>query len=136
MSKISVACIVLNDKKEIFIAKRNPVGDMGDRWEFPGGKIEYGESDKVSIIREMQEEFGVDVIVHEKITEGSFFHKEKKVSLHAYRVEFLSDGIQTPFKLTEHSDYKWVDIEEIKNLNFVDSDLSIYEDVKKYIQNL
>ena len=109
---------------------------MGDRWEFPGGKIEYGESDKVSIIREMQEEFGVDVIVHEKITEGVFFHKEKKVSLHAYRVEFLADGIKTPFKLTEHSDYKWVDIEDIKNLNFVDSDLSIYEDVKKYIQNL
>ena len=136
MSKISVACIVLNDKKEIFVAKRNPVGDMGDRWECPGGKIEYGESDKVSIIRAMQEELGVDGIGHEKITEGSCFHKEKKVSLHAYRVEFVADGIQTPFKLTEHSDYKWVDIEEIKNLNFVDSDLSIYEDVKKYIQNL
>ena len=49
---VSVACIIFNGEK-ILIAKRNPVGDMGNRWEFPGGKVDPGESDFQTIVREM-----------------------------------------------------------------------------------
>lgn len=129
---VSIACIILKDDK-ILIAKRNPVGDMGGRWEFPGGKVENGETDEQSIIREMQEEFGVKVEPKEFITESVFFHNQKENHLHAYKVQIEHDGIEKPYILTEHSEYKWVNPLEIKNLYFVDSDLKIYPEVLKFL---
>lgn len=111
------------------------VGDMGGRWEFPGGKIEDGEDLQTAVVREMQEEFGVTVTVGRKITSGTFTHKGKPCTLDVLEVKFPHDGIQNKFELTEHTDYKWEDIELIPSLNFVDSDLSIYNDVKKWCEN-
>ena len=111
------------------------VGDMGGRWEFPGGKIEDGEDLHTAVVREMQEEFGVTVTVGRKITSGTFTHKGKPCTLDVLEVKFPHDGIKNKFELTEHTDYKWEDIELIPSLNFVDSDLSIYNDVKKWCEN-
>lgn len=130
----SIACIDYRDGK-IFIAKRQMVGDMGGRWEFPGGKIEEGEDLETAVVREMQEEFGVTVKVGRKITSGSFTHKGKPCSLDVLEVTFPHDGIEKRFELTEHTDYMWTDLDSIPQLNFVDSDLSIYNDVKKWCQN-
>ena len=127
----SIACIDYRDGK-IFIAKRQMVGDMGGRWEFPGGK---GEDLQTAVVREMQEEFGVTVTVGRKITSGSFTHKGKPCTLDVLEVTFPHDGLEKRFELTEHTDYKWADIASIPELNFVDSDLSIYSDVKKWCEN-
>ncbi len=130
----SIACIDYRDGK-IFIAKRQMVGDMGGRWEFPGGKIEEGEDLETAVVREMQEEFGVTVKVGRKITSGTFMHKNKPCTLDVLEVTFPHDGLEKRFELTEHTDYTWADISTIPQLNFVDSDLSIYNDVKKWCQN-
>ena len=130
----SIACIDYRDGK-IFIAKRQMVGDMGGRWEFPGGKIEEGEDLETAVIREMQEEFGVTVSVGEKITSGTFMHRQKPCTLDVLEVHFPHDGMTDSFILTEHTDYKWALLDEIPKLNFVDSDLSIYNDVKKWCEN-
>ena len=129
----SVACIAYKDGK-IFIAKRQMKGDMGGRWEFPGGKIEEGEDFAVSIVREMQEEFGVDVRVGEQITSGTFEHGGKRCSLFVFEVFFPHDGMTERFSLTEHDDYRWADLSEIPSLNFVDSDFSVYEDVAAWLR--
>jgi len=126
----SIACIDYRDGK-FFIAKRQNVGDMGNRWEFPGGKIDPGEDCVQAIKREMQEEFSVDVEVYEKLGRCTFYHKDKECSVQAYRVHFAHDGMEKPFILTEHTDYKWVKPEEIKNLSFVDSDLNLLPQVLK-----
>lgn len=130
----SIACIDYRNNK-IFIAKRAQKGDMGGRWEFPGGKIEEGEDFTTAIKREMNEEFGVDVQVLEPITESTFYHKEKKCYLYVFFIKFEHDGIEKPFTLTEHTDYKWVDPDEIQNLDFVDSDLSVLPAVLESIKN-
>ena len=132
MSKISIACIALLNGK-ILVAHRNPTGQMGGRWEFPGGKVEPGETDKEAVVREIKEEFGITVTVGEKITEASFIHNEEKVLLHAYRIFVPHDGIEKKYLLTEHTEYKWIQIEDVINLNFVDSDLLLYPKVKSYI---
>lgn len=131
----SVACIDYRDGK-IFIAKRQNVGDMGGRWEFPGGKIDAGETAEIAIKREMQEEFSVGVEVFEKIGGCSFEHKNKICTVTAYSVHFEHDGLEKPYILTEHTDYKWVNPEEIKNLSFVDSDLKLLPDVLEYIKGI
>ena len=127
----SIACIDYRNGK-VFIAKRQMKGDMGGRWEFPGGKIEENEDFEAAIKREMMEEFGVDVTVGRHITSSKFFHKKKECYLDAFEVHFAHDGIQNPFVLTEHTDYRWENIENIPKLCFVDSDLAIYDNVKKW----
>lgn len=129
MSK-SVACIIYKNNK-IFIAKRNPVGEMGGKWEFPGGKIEEGESPKIAIKREMLEEFGVAVEAGDEIATAVFMHKQKECYVEAYEV-FFEHEVKESFVLTEHTEYKWVDPLEIKNLDFVDSDLKLYPKVLEY----
>lgn len=132
MSKKSIACIAFNGKK-VFIARRNPVGQMGGRWEFPGGKVEEGETDQQSIIRELEEEFGVKVQVGQKIAQACFKHDGDDFSLHAYLVTLPHDGISEKFILTEHTEYRWAELSEIPTLNFVDSDLLIYPQVCKFL---
>ncbi len=130
----SIACIDYRNGK-IFIAKRQMVGDMGGRWEFPGGKIEEGEDLKTAVIREMQEEFGVTVSVGQKITRGTFTHRNKPCTLDVLAIHFPHDGMKERFILTEHTDYRWADLAEIPALNFVDSDLAVYDDVKEWCEN-
>lgn len=131
----SVACIDYRDGK-IFIAKRQNKGDMANRWEFPGGKIDEGEDFETAIKREMQEEFGVQVQVASHITQTSFLHKNKECLVDAFEVHFMEDGLSRPFKLTEHTDYRWANIDEIPSLDFVDSDLQLYPDIKKWSETL
>ncbi|MGI5069564.1 NUDIX domain-containing protein [Treponema pectinovorum] len=134
MNKKSIACIAFKENK-VFIAKRNPVGQMGGRWEFPGGKVDAGETDEQSVTRECREEFGVEVEVGEKIAKATFKHFGDDFELNAYLVRFPHDGIAQKFTLTEHSEYRWAELSEIPTLSFVDSDLLIYPQVCKFFAN-
>ncbi len=131
MSKTSIACIAFKDDK-VLIAHRNPTGQMGGRWEFPGGKVEDGETEKEALVREFSEEFGETVSVGKQIAEAFFIHNDEKVTLHAWTIEVSNDGIKKPYILTEHTEYKWVSLKEIEGLNFVDSDKLIYPQVLEY----
>lgn len=126
----SVACIDYREGK-ILIAKRIERGDMGGRWEFPGGKIEEGEDFSAAIKREMQEEFSSDCRVFEELASGTFKHKGADCSVRAFRIKLDKDGITSPFVLTEHTQTQWVEPCEIEKLDFVDSDLNIFEQIKK-----
>lgn len=126
----SVACIDYRNGK-FLIAKRLNTGDMANRWEFPGGKIEEGESFEQAIKREMMEEFSCEAEVFEQLAQGTFYHKNKECSLNAFRVELKKDGINEKFVLSEHSEIAWVSASEIEKFDFVDSDLSIFPKIKK-----
>lgn len=130
--RTSVACIVF-DGERILVARRNPSGQMGGRWEFPGGKVEDGESDEDAIVREFEEEFGVRVTVGERIAGTFFVHDDAQIALHAYSVSVPHDGMARRYALTEHSEYKWVLPAEIPLLDFVDSDMLIYPDVMRWV---
>src|SRR5574344_1212768 len=125
MEKTSIACIALDGNNSL-IAHRNPTGQMGGRCEFPGGKLEPGETEQQAVVREFKEEFGVHVKVGEKITDSSFRHNGDLVALHAYRIFVPHRGIFFKYKLTEHTEYKWVKAESIPRRNFGDSDLRLY----------
>ena len=130
LKRRSIACIAYEDGL-ILIAHRNSPGDMGNRWEFPGGKVENGETDEQAIIREFNEEFGVIVRVGQFLTEGNFVHSGNEMSLRAYRIFVPHKGDHIPYTLSEHYEYQWIDPSKIPSLNFVDSDLSIYVELMK-----
>ena len=127
----SVACLAHSGKK-VLIARRKLGGEMGGRWEFPGGKVEPDETDVRAASREFREEFGIDVKVGGYICEAEFEHGGKKSILRAYEVFVPHDGIAKPYVLSEHLEYKWADLAEIEKLDFVDSDMKLYPSVKDY----
>ncbi len=130
MGKESVACIISFGTK-VLLGKRLPCGDMGSRWEFPGGKVEPNESHGQAVEREIFEEFGVSAHVKNFICDTVFENHEHTFHLFAYEV-FVSNDI-ADFCLAEHSKVDWFDVEEIPSLDFVDSDMQLYPAVKKYL---
>jgi 8-oxo-dGTP diphosphatase len=118
--KRSVAGIACEGGK-LFIAKRKPGGDLGGKWEFPGGKAEDSESDEEALLREYREECGVDVRVGDFLAASSFVHHGREFSLRAYRVSFAVADL----RLAEHSEWRWASPAEIRGLDFAASDLAL-----------
>ncbi|MCL2066669.1 MAG: NUDIX domain-containing protein [Treponema sp.] len=128
----SVAGIVIN-KEQLFIAQRKGAGALADKWEFPGGKAEEGESNEEALRREFLEEFGIGVEVGSLIADSSFEHNGKNFLLYAYRV-FLSGILNLKeLNLAEHSRWRWASIAEIKEIDFVPSDLALLPALKNYL---
>ena len=125
--KHSVAGIAIAQGK-VFIARRKVGGDLGGEWEFPGGKVEEGESDADALQREFLEEFGVAVTVGPLLGSGDFFHDGQKFALNGYRVFFASDH----FNMTEHDECRWAALDEIKALDFADSDRLLFLPLQAY----
>jgi 8-oxo-dGTP diphosphatase len=112
----------------IFIAKRIPGGDLGGKWEFPGGKVEQGETDADALVREYREEFGVSVRVGPFLGSVLFEHRGTERTLNAYRIHFGGED----FTLSEHTEWRWAAFEEIEGLDFVDSDRRLFPRLKGY----
>jgi 8-oxo-dGTP diphosphatase len=132
--KRSVAGIALEGRK-IFIARRIMKGDMGGKWEFPGGKVEEGESDEEALVREFDEEFGVAVNPGPFLGSASFEHRGIPRLLKAYRIFFpggASPGLEN-LKLREHTEWRWVAIDEIQSLDFAPSDLKLLPGLERFV---
>jgi 8-oxo-dGTP diphosphatase len=105
----------------VFVARRKPGGSMGGRWEFPGGKLEPGETDRDAAVREYREEFELGIVVGQAIGASSFSNAGKVYELAAVLVGF--DG--EPMTLHEHDQYRWVGREALVELDLADSDRSL-----------
>jgi mutator protein MutT len=117
---LSTAAIILKNGK-FFIARRlssvsGGHSDMDGKWEFPGGKAETGETAPAALVRELQEEFGVDSTAGRLLAESSFVHNGKTYRLLAFEV-FLPEGAESGWTLTEHSDWRWATPEDIETLH-------------------
>jgi len=130
--KTSVAGVAVRTlsrlRQELFVARRLPGGDLGGKWEFPGGKVEEGEGDEEALIREFQEELAVAVEVQSFIGETNFVHGDIRFTLRFYWVTLLSENIV----LSAHSECRWVSMEEIISLDFADSDRKLFPAIKKH----
>jgi 8-oxo-dGTP diphosphatase len=113
----------------IFIAKRKVGGDLGGKWEFPGGKAEDGEHDEDALRREYLEELGIAVEVGPLLASAEFTHNESKYILNAYRIFFASSG----FSAAEHSEWRWASMSEIAELDFASSDSRLIPALKVYL---
>ncbi|MDR0562501.1 MAG: (deoxy)nucleoside triphosphate pyrophosphohydrolase [Spirochaetaceae bacterium] len=119
MEKRSVAGIAMQQGK-FFIARRRPGGALGEKWEFPGGKVEPGETDEAALLREYQEELEVPITVGPFLGSASFEYRGLH-RVYAYQVRL--EGYD--FKLAEHTEYRWATLEEIRTLDFADSDRNL-----------
>ena len=127
--KQSIAGIIHSEGK-FLIGLRLPTGEMGNRWEFPGGKVDPGETPEMAIKREFREEMGVDVAPGECIATARFENRNGPVTLLAYLIRIPEDA---QISLTEHSEIRWASLDEIETLSFVDSDRLLLPILKKMV---
>jgi 8-oxo-dGTP diphosphatase len=124
---IKVTCAVIFWEGKVFVAQRPDNKSQPGCWEFPGGKIESGESICSCIIREMDEELGMTVIPKLKLTEVLHTYNDFCIELTPVLCVVKSDH----FYLHEHKDAGWFDIDRLESLNWAPADLSIVRKVIK-----
>lgn len=119
---IEVVAGVIYKNNKFLIAQRNLKKAQGGLWEFPGGKVEEGESYENALAREIKEEFNANIEVNEYIGENIHHYPEKDIRLLFYKARLLSENIE----LLEHEDYKWITKEEKDNFEFAGADRVVF----------
>ena len=118
-------------KKEgkVLIAKRS-TGDENvyGKWEFPGGKVEKDETEERAIEREIKEEFELNIKAQKFIVNNICEYPNKIVDLRLYECEYISGD----FKLHDHSEYKWLEIEKLLDCDLAEADIPLAQ----YLINL
>lgn len=128
MKNILVVAALIKKDNNVLIARRS-TGDENvlGKWEFPGGKVEPNETEEHAIEREIKEEFELDIKANKYITNNVCEYPTKIVDLRLYECEYISGE----FKLHDHSEYKWVNINELLNYDLAPADIPL----AKYIAN-
>lgn len=112
--KIIGVGVVWNTQQQILIDRRRPEGAMGGLWEFPGGKIEPGETIEECIQREIEEELGIEIEVGKHLITIEHDYSHLRVTLTVHHCRHLS-GIP---QLIECDEIRWVTLDEIDRFNF------------------
>ncbi len=121
-----VTAAVIRENGKVLIAQRAPGEHLETFWEFPGGKIEKGETPEQSLKRELLEELGIDTRIGMFITESCFCYENKNIRLLAYEAENLGGE----FSLKVHSAISWVALDDMDNYCLAPADIPIIEKLK------
>ncbi len=112
--KIVGVAVIWNHQRQILIDRRPLQGARGGLWEFPGGKIEPGETVQDCIRREICEELGIQIEVGEHLITIDHVYSDLHVTLKVYQCHHLS-GIPQPIECDE---IRWVNLDELDQFNF------------------
>jgi 8-oxo-dGTP diphosphatase len=122
-----VAALIRKDNK--FLIAKRATGDQSvlGKWEFPGGKVEFGEDEKNAIEREIKEEFDLDIKAKYFITNNICKYPSKVVDLRLYECEY----IKGEFNLHDHTNYTFVSKDEILDYDLCAADIPLAKFIKE-----
>ena len=126
---IKVTAAVIIEDQRVLITQRAAHDAMGEKWEFPGGKIEAGETPRVCLQRELQEELGVMAEIDDLFAVVRHKYPLFNIELSAYTAKIRSGQIS----LHTHKDARWVSVHELASFDFCDADKPI---VQKLVTSL
>ena len=115
---MKVTAALIPSRGRLFVGQRPPWKKFGLLWEFPGGKVEPGESLEQSLVREIREELCLDIVVRELFKKISRDEQDFDIDLHAYWCEICGGKLC----LIEHVAFTWANLPELKRMNLTRAD--------------
>lgn len=119
-----VGAVVTNDGK-ILSARRSESMSLSGMWEFPGGKIEPGETPRAALVREMQEELLCTVEIGDQVASTRYEYDFGFVTL----TTFYATLVEGEPQLTEHAEIRWIDAVDLDNVEWAPADVPAVETI-------
>lgn len=129
MRHIHVACAIIEQEGMVLAAQRSATMTLPLKWEFPGGKIETGESPEECLIRELMEELGVSVLVGAPLSPATHGYPDFTVTLYPFTCR-LAGGVLTPH---EHHALTWIEPQRMPELDWAAADLPV---ISEYLASI
>ena len=129
MKTIRVVAAVIRQNGKIFATQRG-YGEWKDGWEFPGGKIETGETPEAALKREIQEELDTEISVRERIDTIEYDYPNFHLSMDC----FWCEVIEGELKLLEAEDAKWLNKGELDSVQWLPADITLISKVKAFMK--
>ena len=123
-----VAAIIIHENK-IFATQRG-YGEFKDGWEFPGGKIEPGETSKEALVRESKEELDIEIEVKDFLETVEYDYPEFHLSMDCFFCVIRSGELV----LKEHEAAKWLTVETLDSVDWLPADQGLVEEIRKYLR--
>ena len=121
------AAIIIKDGKVLATQRGSGKKNYAGKWEFPGGKLEPGETAEEAAVREIKEELEADIRVKEFFRTVEYDYPEFHLKMHCFICELLSEDIT----LTEHSAARWLAKDELESVDWLAADTGVVADLKK-----
>ena len=122
MKDIEVVAAILHRDGAYFATQRG-YGEFEGMWEFPGGKIEPGETHDVALKREIQEELGIDIIIEKLLCTTEYDYPLFHLKLHCYLCNIVSGEIV----LREHKSAQWLTVDTLNSVEWLPADKEVIE---------
>jgi len=129
MKTIEVVAAVIRRGDCVFATQRG-YGDFKDGWEFPGGKIEPGETPQQALVREIEEELGVEIAVGERIDIVEYDYPAFHLKMHCFRAT-IADGT---IELREHEAAKWLGAAELDTVDWLPADRGLIDKIRSELK--
>jgi mutator mutT protein len=117
------AAIIENEQGQILIARRKQGKSQAGMWEFPGGKIEAGETAEACLKRELLEEMHIEINPYAFYGVNDHHYGLTHIRLIAYKAAFVSGEIM----LVDHDEYRWITAAELGEFTFAPADIPFVE---------
>lgn len=127
---VEVTCAIIENEGKVLAVQRGEHMSLAYKWEFPGGKVEEGETHWQCLLREIKEELNVEIDIWEKLPNSDHEHEERTIRLIPFICSLLR-GEQVA--LTEHNALKWLTPAELNSLDWATADLKV---IKNYIKHI
>lgn len=128
MKTVRVVAAVIRDKDKIFATQRG-YGDFKGGWEFPGGKIEKGETPKEALKREIREELDTEILVGDLIYTIEYDYPTFHLSMDCFWCEIVKGNLV----LKEHEAARWLDKDTIDDVEWLPADVTLIDIVRREI---
>ena len=126
MKTVRVVAAVIRKDDKIFATQRG-YGEFKDGWEFPGGKIEEGETPEQALAREIKEELDTEIQVGKLIDTIEYDYPKFHLSMDCFWCEIMQGGLE----LKEHEAARWLSKEELYSVDWLPADVGVIERIKK-----
>lgn len=126
MKQIEVVAAIIRKGDKLFATQRG-YGDFKDWWEFPGGKMEPGETPEKALKREIYEELSIEVSVDEFLCTVEYDYPQFHLTMHCYFCSLLTEALH----LNEHEAARWLSPDELDSVQWLPADRTVIEMLKK-----